>query len=681
MTRWVYLLALAAGIAFAVSLLSLHAIWPSDPLHVALVGDPAVSALGQRYFIAEPWGWPLLHASRLEAPGGVNIAMTDSIPLAALVLKLLRSTLPPGLFASASWVALVWSLQPVAAVYALRSAGERRFVPTAAIVVLSLSMPTFLIRYGHMALCTHAAILAALGLYLRLVAAPARPTSWLFAGTLAVLCLLVHPYILAMVMGVLGAVPITLALRRSPQWRLAASAYATIIVIVGLAAILFDYGGTTPAPGFGTFSMNLLGPFLPSRSGLFPDLAPDATGWQSFEGFQYLGAGLLLLLAVAIVQGIRGRSRLAWQRHAGLLLVLAAMTVFALSDKMYVGHHRFLHIRFVPAVAEQFRATGRFFWPVAYVVLLAGVLVAARSLSRTAAAALLALAVMLQVADTAPLRNGLWTAGHAGTAWQIDTAKLGPIFAAHDHLTLWPTFGCGGFVEDNPTMQVLLLASQTTMVTNTMFSARTHEAAVCDASTVLEKPLEPGELRVVTHMAERMLVPDFERDCRVSGTLMLCARDASGWTDLPPAVPVSVPVGTEMSPVDPRLIAVLEGDWSIPVPQGIWSSGNLPALDFALPPGVGAGAVLTLRAQGFAATAGGTQPINVLANGVPIAHWLLHDMAPTTVQATLPASISSPVLVQMRVASPARPVDRGMNADVRRLGILLLGLRLDPAGR
>ncbi len=671
-----YPLALVAGAAFAIWLLSWHRILPPDSLHMALVGDPAQSAIGERYFLGQPWGWPLLQAAGLNAPDGINIAITDSIPLAMLVLKLVRTAVPPGFFAGPAWVALMLTLQPAAAVYALRGAGERRWAPTLAVIVLSLSLPSLLVRYGHMALCSHAAILAALGLYVRLVAPAGRAWLWLWAGVLAVLCLLIHPYIMAMAVSVLAAAPVTLLLRRDRRWRGAAGCYVAMLAVLGLEAALLGYGGTLAAPGFGYYSMNLLGPFLPSRSGLFPDLMRVGTDGQVLEGYQYLGAGLLLLLAVAAVQVVRGRSGVAWRDHAGLLLVLAGMAVFALSNDVYLGRHRLVHIRWVPDLLLQFRSTGRFFWPVAYALLIACVLVAVRSLPRLAAAALLALAVVLQVADTAPLRNGLRAAAHGGDAWVLDTATLGPILAAHRRLTLWPTFGCGAATEDAPTMQTLLLASQTLMQTNTMPSARSREAAACDAAAVLGAPLAPDEVRVLTRARDRWLMPDAEQACRDAGPLVLCARDAAAWTTLAPPAETVLPLGATLGPTDPRLADALARDWSAPNANGVWSDGATPTLHLVFPAGTPAGTVLTVQAVGFAATPGGTQPITVVANGQTVAQWTLPDLGAATVRATLPAG---PVLLALHVASPGRPIDRHENDDTRRLGILLRGLRLDPA--
>ena len=216
---------------------------------MAAEADRAQSIIGQRYFLSEPWGWPLLLAHRLDWPSGLNIALTDSIPLLMVPLKLFRAWLPPGFFVQEGWIVIAWTLQPVAAVFALRGMGERRWLPTACIIVLSLSLPTLLQRYGQMSLCTHAVILVAIGLYVRAVA---RPTSALAAAGvgLLVVCLFIHPYLLAMVAAVLAAIPLSLLLRRDRRWIGAAVWLAAGLGLTGGLAMLMGFGGTAPAVGF-----------------------------------------------------------------------------------------------------------------------------------------------------------------------------------------------------------------------------------------------------------------------------------------------------------------------------------------------------------------------------------------------------------------------------------------------
>jgi hypothetical protein len=669
-----YTLALALAAGLVLALFPLQALFPAHPLDTPLVGDGAVSAIGQRYFLAAPWAWPLLHVDGPGGADGIHIGLTDSIPLAMLLLKPFRAMLPPGFFVQTLWVALAWLLQPAAAVYALRGTGERRVLPCLAAALLAISLPSLLLRFGHMALCTHGAILVSLGLYLRLCRPGAAPRLWTAGAVLMLLCLLVHPYILLMAAAVLGAVPLTLLLRRDRRWPGAGLRFGASFALVVGAAKLLGYGGTQPAPGFGYYSMNLFGPFVPSFSTLFGDRAPDATGGQVFEGMQYLGAGLLLLLAIAGPVALRRRYALG--QHAGLIAVLVALTAFSLSADIYAGHHLLLHAGGVPAAVAQFRSTGRFFWPVAYAGMIAGVVAVAAGGSRPRLAyAVLAVCCVLQLDDTAGLRRRVAQQA-AGDAWAIDAPALVPVFAAHTHLTLWPSFGCGATAESPVDMQVLLIASRTLMPTNTMFSARERSAAECGGTASLARPLEAGELRVIhRRVADAWAVPDAERHCRLSGEVTLCSLDDGALQRLT-ALPLETLALNRPQPL-PSLVAehLLRTGWSQPEPVGTWTEGDEAVLRFRQPLD---GRPHRIRLDGMtvAPTPGGTQAIALSAGDAQVTSANGGDMTPATLTVKLPSDRDT-VTLTLHIAHPIRPADRGMGADERRLGFMLKQVTLE----
>ena len=159
------------------------------------MGDAAQHAVAQRYFIASPWAWPPLNVTWLA---GLNLAFMDGIPLLALPLKVLAPVLQAGFHGIGLWYAVCWLALPLSAAWALLGAGERRFWPLLAVALAAMSMPAFIMRFGHAALCGHFLLWIALGLYLRLIAG--RPL-WPAAALLQVAALLVHPYLAAMVLG------------------------------------------------------------------------------------------------------------------------------------------------------------------------------------------------------------------------------------------------------------------------------------------------------------------------------------------------------------------------------------------------------------------------------------------------------------------------------------------------
>ena len=91
----------------------------------------------------------------------------------ALPLKLFAGALPARFSAIDLWLVVAYLAQPVAAVFALRSAGERRLVPAVAVAAIAISMPTFMVRQGHSALSSHFLILLAISNYFRMTTAGA----------------------------------------------------------------------------------------------------------------------------------------------------------------------------------------------------------------------------------------------------------------------------------------------------------------------------------------------------------------------------------------------------------------------------------------------------------------------------------------------------------------------------
>lgn len=342
-------------------------------------GDAAQHMVAQRYLIADAWRWPPTFAANLNTQeGGMNTAFADSIPLLALALKLLRAWLPEGFHGIGLFYGLAWALQPVAAVWALRGAGERRLLPALGVALAALSMPAWIGRFGHAALCGHFLLLLGLGFYVRLVR---RPTAWrwLGAGALQVAALLVHPYLAAMTLALLGAVPATRLLRGEA---FIGPALATAAALAAVAGVMggFGYLGAAGDGGYGQFAMNLLSPVWPAGSWLVgrpwsPQL--DATGHGGWEGYNWLGLGLLGGLGLAaLLQPV-----VTWRllrKHAGLAAVLAGLSALAVSHRVGFGEEIVLDLGTAPALLEQFRASGRFFWPVAYALLIGGFVLMAR---------------------------------------------------------------------------------------------------------------------------------------------------------------------------------------------------------------------------------------------------------------------------------------------------------------
>ncbi len=520
-TGWLaWLVAALIGLALAFALLPIAFLLPSTGQDWRLAGDIAQHVVAQRYFIASPWGWPLLVAPTLGA-GGTNIALADGIPVLALPLKLIAPMGPAGLHGIGIWHAIVVVLQPVAAVWCLRQAGERRLMPAIGVALAAAAMPAWLARHGHAALMGHFMLLLALGTYLRLVR-DSSAAVWAWAVALSLLALLTHPYLALMVLALLAAVPVTLLVRKDARWLAAALGTAACVLAVALALATLGYLGAAGEGGYGLYALNLLSPVWPARSALLPIVAAevDATGMGGWEGYNWLGAGMLAGL-VALALRRRAAVAGAVRRHAGLALALLALTLIAVSFRVGLGDRVVLDLGPPPAILEQFRASGRFFWPVGYAALIGMAVLLAR-IPRTGPALVLLLG-LVQWADAGPNRAALASWAAHRLPWSVDTAALRPAIAEARTLTILPSWVCippEGHATRERVQELLLLASERAVPVNTMQLARWRDPPHCTDAATAAAPLAPGELRLVLPEAAALLGDAPE--CHALGGLIAC---------------------------------------------------------------------------------------------------------------------------------------------------------------
>jgi len=647
---------------------------------LAVSGDVAQHIIGQRYFINDSWHWPLLKTTLLNSPSGLNIAFTDSIPLLALPAKLLSAYLPRNFHAIYLWLGIAYVMQPLAAVYALRSAGERRLLPAIVIAVIAISMPAFLHRVGHAALSGHFLILLAIGVYFQIRSGRTRAVFG-YASGLLITSLLVHPYLMTMVAVVLMAAPISLRVNEEPAWRHVASGLLAALAATGLAAIILGYGETVPLPGFGIFSMNLLSPFYPSNSALLPDLGryPNATGGQ-YEGFNFLGIGVLLLMICGgLIHAARRQVPTFLRVHAGLVGVCLGLTLLAISNRAYVGQFELYDFRYVPSFIEQFRASGRFFWPVGYVIVVSVVLMTARLRYYALGATALVAAAGLQFADARLFREADRNIMHARHAWTINTDQIRPLLASHEQLNIFPILDCTSDDAVPEVMQLLMLASEYGIPINTMHISRMTGAPSCNYRNTL--PLRDGELRILLRPNLAAALDD-GRDCRMLNQIMaVCSRNSRLLAGFPQVPQVTMPVARKIDTRAGGRQDLMTVGWSTPETARTWTEGKFAILQGNLEEHLQHGSELLVWCRSLAVSRGGQQQVTVFANDQQIGVWSVPEDHEVVQHAILPTdlSIGQKLTIRFEIKQPVRPIDRKIGSDERQLGIQVTAFELRPS--
>ena len=389
--------------------------------------------IGFCHYRMSDWHFPLGMIDTLSYPTSMSVIYTDSIPLFALLFKLFRGILPLhfqyfGIFGILSFMLmgglsslLVYSLIPeIESLYDKKSDGRIPFfnrnlpyvLSLIASVVYIMSFTVLQRMFYHTALGAQWIIILALFIWVNRDNYSRRGTltAYSFMG---LLCVGIHTYYVPMVGSILLAASVERIVKsrvdmgpegglngykkerendkriRSGLRSIVAEEAVNILgfCITGLLT-LFVFGAFNgPSGGYdeglGSFTSNLNTFINPIYGSVI--LKPMKLYYDfQYEGYGYLGIGVIMLTAVALVYLVKNIKKAGFKRYfrehvraavfVCLLMVdcaLAVLPMVTFSDKKLFGIPL---PSFIRKAAGIFRSNGRFIWVPVYLIF-TGVLV------------------------------------------------------------------------------------------------------------------------------------------------------------------------------------------------------------------------------------------------------------------------------------------------------------------
>jgi hypothetical protein len=403
--------------------------------------DPYQHMTAWLFFAKDGWHFPLMWTERLSYPEGLNVGFADVIPLAALLFKPFASYLPSGFHYFGLWYIVAFVGQAMAATFLARALGLRHLAAVLVFSLMAVIWPTLLNRHAHAALSSHFLLLMSLSFYIL-----GRSGQW-SAGKastglicLSVLGLSIHPYFVPMLGGILFAFVVDQAVSGESLLVQLRRLFICMALLLGLMGLLGYFGQQYQAGGYDFFAMNLDAPFC-GNGQLIRCVFATSPG-ETFEAYNYLGAGLLLLIPFALWVGWRDLGSFV-RRNPGLIALLLGFLAYATSNRLFLGDRLLFEFPlpgFLTWITGTFRMGSRFFWAIGY-LLLAATLYALLSLRTRWAMAVLLVGLAVQWIDGSPLRGHI----HAGAKkpWQFKPEPWEPLLKDTKELLIYPTYGCG----------------------------------------------------------------------------------------------------------------------------------------------------------------------------------------------------------------------------------------------
>jgi len=386
-----------------------------DPRNIRwmLREDWAAYLWGFLFFRNAAWSFPLGNTPELFYPFGTSVGFTDANPWVALLFKALSPLLPLRFQFSGMWFLLCFVLQALFGARIARTLTDDKLQQALGGALFALT-PVLPVRAPHIALCALFFVTAGLSYCLKPASAPdeARRTivrvhvlaAWV-AGT--------HGYLSVMLLALSVALYARLCfVDRLLSYRGLALSLASTLGVTLFVYWLFGYLGWKPADltaeGFGQFSGDLTALVNPQGWSRFvPGLPHRPRQW---EGFAYLGVGVLALVALRLAQLALAPSAIvrSARRLWPLFVVLALMWLYSLSSSVaYLGDEVLgLHALYAPAerLTGIFRSSGRFAWPLHLALVALALAGCAAVRPRWLARTLLAAALVAQWLELDPSR-------------------------------------------------------------------------------------------------------------------------------------------------------------------------------------------------------------------------------------------------------------------------------------
>jgi hypothetical protein len=685
-----------------------------DPTNLSwLGGDPATFYIGWELFRQDPHlHWPLTFTDRVGYPLGDSIAFMDPIPLLSILLKPLSPLLPTSFQYLGIAAVLAVSLQFFFAAQLFRLLLCRNVFGVLLPSLFFLIAPPMTWRLvGHYPTANHWLLVAALCLFVSLQKAPGTNIRKLalFCGLLGGGAVAINAYLALMVLVVLSAGVVTACWRH----RLSLKAACGILAATGVTCFISAFAlglvrsdGGYAGPGYREYSMNLLAPIDPGTFGaLFLRSMPHFSPSQ-YEGYNYLGAGVLMLTVMLLPSLSRSRvQQLTAAEAVPLAVGCMVLTALAVSTKVTAGSFLVVDLDPYETLSRYlavFRASGRLFWVPYYVILAAILATAYTSWRPRKAAVLITVALLVQLADTLPLRRAVREQVSQAQPLPFRSPQWSTLGQDHANLLVFPPWQClaGASATDTPGgtdtpgswdgFRIFgMLAVSQHMRTNSYYASRYSAASLafhCNQAVkdLLEKPLSPDSAYVVSPTIARIIAagPTGPSACRTLDGFILCSTktDFGLGPSSRPEVPIMYASGRIESWRDAKEGGYFLGDWHAAESEGIWSKGygvvqfrlspeqrsryRAVSLHLAVP--VGAKGV-QYRIQSSSQEQSGT----FLGSSLP-------RVEVFEVQAPLQGSPDGIEEIVLITQDAVRPVDIGMNNDSRRLGLGVRDIRLIP---
>jgi hypothetical protein len=657
--------------------------------------DMTLEYLGWAFYRHSPWSSPIGLNPNFGLDISSSIIYSNSLPIFSILFKPFSSILSEPFQFWGLWILFCFVMQAWMSWLLLGLITKDLLLKTFATGILVFAPPLISQIGFHNSTVAHFPILAAFYLIFR----QNQSKRILWWSILLPSTLLIHPYTFAMVVALWlsGLVNQFVVQKNLKFWQVSKEFLSAVTSTILVAWQAGYFMGVNPREtGFGLYRTNLLGLFdssgFDSHDWSFIFSLPSIKANNNYEGFIYLGLGLIIVFILAIPKIISRRSNLLGilKKYPFIFLGVLALSLFALSNNIGIGPWNFK----VPLTPEMFsffsilRASGRMFWPMFYVVSFVAIYYLIKGYSKKFSLFVLVIAFVSQVIDT----SGAWLEIRQklnNPVTQLNSPFNNPFWESapkkYTKLVRVPVWN-----EQSIWEKFASYAAHFQMGTNSVFMGRVDKTKIEQSNQKVKEMISLGKFDSQTlYIVEDEYVKNFIANMNPQVDLLARFDEinvfAPGWKNCLTCPLVDVRFEIDPSLTTARLTKLgeridfsrfgkystvyLGNGWSVPENWGVWSLGRKATIKMPLPdktPGK-----LIIHAQAFINGAHQRQVVNIVINGKENQSFVLDKRYGNKIEVILPLSTVKldNLILDFELPSAISPKELGIGSDTRLLAI------------
>lgn len=343
-------------------------------------GDLSQHYIGWRFFRNSNWHFPIGLMDNITYPDKISIIYMDSIPLFAIVFKLLSPILPQTFQYFGLWGILCFMLQGGIGALITKKFSNDSLICCLSSLLFVISPIMIRRMFGHTALAGHWIILLAIYIWLNRKYFDTLLKKVVVWSVLMAVASTVHLYFIPMIIIIMIGYLVQEYLENKSVIKILIIFLAPILFSLVTLFILGAFTTSVKAEvgGLGHFSTNLNSIVNPQGWSKYLKDLKSATSGQ-YEGFAYLGLGIIALSFTSIyisINKIKKNKTLFNNNYISIIIVVMLTYLLAVSHVVTLGENTLFTIRypnFIMRLLSSFRSTGRFIWVVCYLVIIFGI--------------------------------------------------------------------------------------------------------------------------------------------------------------------------------------------------------------------------------------------------------------------------------------------------------------------